>query len=178
MFLEIPGFLSSSDCDVVCAGFDLVSHKARQHDYTGHAVIDWHLMQAQPSLAHASEAIVKRVLAEVQFYGPLRVETVVLTAIGPGGFHPLHADNSKLDLGRWIPNHTPKRAYSTIVYLNDDFDGGEIVFPLQSKCIKPTRGLLLGFPSGSEFPHEVLAVTRGCRYTMPIWFSRDPSINL
>jgi hypothetical protein len=46
-------------------------------------------------------------------------ETVLLAALGPGGYHSKHADNCRQnETGDWVPNHTPQRDASAIYYLN------------------------------------------------------------
>jgi predicted 2-oxoglutarate/Fe(II)-dependent dioxygenase YbiX len=101
------------------------------------------------------------------------IETVLLSRLGPGGRHLRHADNCKEEGGAWVPNHTPARVVSSILYLNSDFDGGEIVFEQHGPTIiKPRRGLLLLFPSDRHHVHEVRPVTAGYRYTAAIWFKR------
>jgi predicted 2-oxoglutarate/Fe(II)-dependent dioxygenase YbiX len=95
-------------------------------------------------------------------------------ALGAGGYHSPHADNCRQNEQRvWVANHTPQRDITVIYYLNDEFDGGEIVFALQQLVVKPRRGLLLAFPSDAAHVHEVLAVRSGVRYTMPIWFTKQ-----
>jgi len=102
------------------------------------------------------------------------IETVLLSRLGPGGRHLRHADNCKEEGGAWVPNHTPARVVSSILYLNSDFDGGEIVFEQHGPTIiKPRRGLLLLFPSDQHHIHEVRPVTGGYRYTAAIWLKRE-----
>jgi predicted 2-oxoglutarate/Fe(II)-dependent dioxygenase YbiX len=106
-------------------------------------------------------------------------ETVVIAAIGPGGHHIRHADNCQQnENGEWVPNHTPNRAVSAIYYLNETFEGGEIVFDRESLAVKPRQGLLLAFPSDGRHVHEVLPVRSGVRYTMPIWFTKQESLSM
>jgi hypothetical protein len=57
--------------------------------------------------------------------------------------------------------------------LNDEFEGGEIVFDRAQLVVKPHRGLLLAFPSDADHVHEILPVRSGIRYTMPIWFTKQ-----
>lgn len=45
------------------------------------------------------------------------------------------------------------RLFAILIYLNDDFEGGELMFPLQSKVIKPEVGKLVVFPTSFMFPH-------------------------
>jgi predicted 2-oxoglutarate/Fe(II)-dependent dioxygenase YbiX len=114
-----------------------------------------------------------RVSESLRLSFPVYPETVILSALGPGGYHPRHADNCQQDAsGRWVPDHTPQRVVTAIYYLNSDFDGGEIVFEREGLAIKPRAGVLLAFPSDRHHVHEVLPVRRGMRYTIPIWFTR------
>jgi predicted 2-oxoglutarate/Fe(II)-dependent dioxygenase YbiX len=86
---------------------------------------------------------------------------------------PVHVDNAHPDGGR---HNTPHREFASVVYLNDDFEGGEIYFPYAGCRLKPRSGMLVGFRGTAETPHGVTAVTKGVRYTMPGWYSRDPSV--
>lgn len=82
----------------------------------------------------------------------------------------VHADNSDLDGN---PNYCPWRVYSGVVYLNDDFAGGETWFPGHGpKMIRPQKGKFVMYPADLEYAHGVTTVV-GTRYTMPIWFTRD-----
>ncbi|XP_013772511.1 prolyl 3-hydroxylase 1-like [Limulus polyphemus] len=94
--------------------------------------------------------------------------------------HPVHADNCVLLTdGRCLkerPAYT-WRDYSAIVYLNDDFDGGEFIFAkdketVQAK-IQPTCGRMVGFSAGVENLHGVEAVTRGRRCALGMWYTLD-----
>jgi 2OG-Fe(II) oxygenase superfamily len=96
-------------------------------------------------------------------------EAIFVAMLRIGGRHPLHRDNCKED---GSPNHTPNRVWSSIVYLADGFEGGELVFPGRG-TLKPLGGMLVAFPSGHDYPHEVLPVTNGRRYTLAIWFTGD-----
>jgi len=59
---------------------------------------------------------------------------------------------------------------SALIYLNDDFIGGEIEFPEQDVKIKPTKGDLIVFPGNINYAHKVGPIISGERYTMPFWF--------
>jgi len=84
---------------------------------------------------------------------------------------PPHQDDRHPD---GSPHRTPWREWASVIYLNSNFDGGEICFPDRSGLqYKPVQGALIFF-EGAEW-HGVRAVTRGIRYTAPGWFTRDPS---
>jgi len=42
--------------------------------------------------------------------------------------------------GDWVPNHTPQRDASAIYYLNETFDGGEIVFDRERLAVSRVEG--------------------------------------
>ena len=69
-------------------------------------------------------------------------------------FQPRHLD---------MPFHT----YTSIIYLNEDFTGGETA--VDTVEVKPQTGKMITF-SGNEIPHEVRTITSGFRYTIPVWY--------
>ncbi|MFY9331785.1 MAG: 2OG-Fe(II) oxygenase [Candidatus Nanopelagicales bacterium] len=60
---------------------------------------------------------------------------------------------------------------ATIIYLNDDYEGGEIYFPEHGITIKPKAGDLVSFPDNEDFKHGVKNTKGGVRYTTPRWFT-------
>ncbi|XP_052329432.1 prolyl 3-hydroxylase 1-like isoform X2 [Oncorhynchus keta] len=97
--------------------------------------------------------------------------------------HPVHADNCLLvsELNECIkePPAYTNRDYSAILYLNDDFEGGDFIFTeLDAKTVtaevRPQCGRVVGFGAGNENPHGVRAVTKGQRCAVALWFTLDP----
>lgn len=74
------------------------------------------------------------------------------------GINPPHVDKS--------PDN-PDYDIGSILYLNDNYDGGSIYFPIQQMELKPKKHSLIFFPGDSNFPHGVRCVSRGERYTIP-----------
>ena len=64
------------------------------------------------------------------------------------------------------------RSFSGIFYLNDDYEGGEIVFKNLDTSIKPKKGMFVGFKADLEYTHQVLPVKHADRYTIAIWYSK------
>ncbi|XP_029436883.1 LOW QUALITY PROTEIN: prolyl 3-hydroxylase 3 [Rhinatrema bivittatum] len=97
--------------------------------------------------------------------------------------HPVHADNCILDPeGRECWKEPPAyvhRDYSGVLYLNDDFEGGDLFFTdLDASTVtaevRPTCGRMAAFTSGAENPHGVRAVTSGRRCAIVLWFTHSP----
>ncbi|XP_010609973.1 prolyl 3-hydroxylase 3 [Fukomys damarensis] len=97
--------------------------------------------------------------------------------------HPVHADNCILDpdsgeCWREPPAYT-YRDYSGVLYLNDDFQGGDLFFTQPNALtvtaqVRPRCGRLVAFSSGVENPHGVWAVTRGRRCALALWHTWAP----
>jgi hypothetical protein len=68
------------------------------------------------------------------------------------------------DLGHKDSNHL-----AGWVYLNDDYDGGELSFIHQGVSFKPKAGDLVLFPGNIHYWYHV-APANGSRYIMPLWF--------
>jgi len=82
----------------------------------------------------------------------------------------------KYETAGYLPAHTDhgssSRTLSVVMYLNDDYVGGEITFPHVGNgiTIKPEAGSAIFFPSMFVYVHEVAAVTSGTRYALPNWY--------
>ncbi|NWH82667.1 P3H3 hydroxylase, partial [Piaya cayana] len=96
--------------------------------------------------------------------------------------HPVHADNCLLDPeGQECWREPPAyvyRDYSGILYLNDDFQGGDLFFTEMDAVtvtakVHPKCGRLVAFSSGKENPHGVRAVSRGRRCAVALWYTHS-----
>jgi predicted 2-oxoglutarate/Fe(II)-dependent dioxygenase YbiX len=61
------------------------------------------------------------------------------------------------------------RAISALVYLNDDYEGGEIEFVNFKVKIKPKAGMMILFPSNYAYRHIAHPVTSGTKYALVTW---------
>jgi predicted 2-oxoglutarate/Fe(II)-dependent dioxygenase YbiX len=84
----------------------------------------------------------------------------------------------KYDKTGHLPAHQDQgistRVLSVLLYLNDDYEGGEIEFRNSGLKFKPEAGSVLFFPSNFLYVHEVYPVTRGPRYALPNWYHNVP----
>lgn len=62
------------------------------------------------------------------------------------------------------------RAVSCSFALNDDFEGGEFAFFNKELKYKLEKGDALLFPSNFMYPHAILPVSKGTRYSIITWF--------
>jgi predicted 2-oxoglutarate/Fe(II)-dependent dioxygenase YbiX len=77
---------------------------------------------------------------------------------GPNQYFKIHGDHG--------PHYTC--TVSAVVYLNDDYEGGEIDFIRQELKIKPSVGDIVLFPSNYVYEHASCEVTSGTKYSVVI----------
>lgn len=63
------------------------------------------------------------------------------------------------------------RMVSAIVYLNNEYEGGEIEFINFGIKIKPEPGMLIIFPSNYAYSHIAHPVTSGTKYAIVTWIT-------
>lgn len=84
-----------------------------------------------------------------------------------------HSGYNPPRFNEWILNKTAVRIYTTILYLNDDFDGGETTFPTKNIDIKPKKSRLIGFPCSRDYIHGVRPINNGVRFAVASWYQAD-----
>lgn len=77
--------------------------------------------------------------------------------------------------GQFYTQHTDSfkarpRAVSCSFALNDDYEGGEWGFFNREIVTKAPKGSAILFPSNFMYPHEIMPVTKGTRYSIITWF--------
>lgn len=94
---------------------------------------------------------------------------------------PNHFFINKYNTGEYMGPHvdsgdpTDKRHpyISGVLYLNNDYDGGELYFKNQEITIKPEAGSMVIFPSYEPYIHHAKVVLSGNKYISPFfWFKK------
>jgi hypothetical protein len=164
-------------CKSLVAIYERHHRRATRFDYNGKPILNYHDLKSCSSkktttflrklAMHCRRQIERQVRGRNLF-----LESIWIARLGPGGLVIPHADNERKEGTSWVPNHTPQRHYTALLYLNETFKGGQLVFPDLDITIVPKLGLLVGFPSGHEFVHAVRKVRSGKRYNVAIWFTK------
>lgn len=87
-----------------------------------------------------------------------------------GGHYKPHIDSEYYFEGegwRKISN----RDITLLLYLDEGYEGGEVVFPDHNMMIRPAIGQVVAFPSNRNFRHGVLPLTKGTRRVLVCWLS-------
>lgn len=108
--------------------------------------------------------------------------TKVIYSLPAGYIHTAGPEIEGVELLGWSmkphadsnPNFKPAANIKKglIYYLNDDFEGGEIVYTNKNISHKPIANSLIVHPSNDEYTHGVKLVTKGIRYTMTNFYRK------
>ena len=91
------------------------------------------------------------------------------------GFLVVHRQYEGADLKAHYDQYSDKLIeYAAILYINDDYTGGELFFSKLGLQIRPEPGTLMIFPGTEEFEHGVHPVGPGpVRYNLPTFVKRN-----
>jgi len=84
--------------------------------------------------------------------------------------------NTGADMGPHFdayPGEDNETILSAVLYINDDYEGGELAFPEHNITIKPEAGSLIFFPSTPDYIHQSKVVTSGKKYCIPLFFYKN-----
>ncbi len=179
-FVFVPGFLTAAECAVLAEAARGPSAQQHVDDIAGPQYWKGRIAFFTDVLANYPEAAAlmrraqRRITEKLQdFYAlttPVFADTVQLVQWREGMFMQPHADRANPD---GSPHGMPHRDFASIVYLNDDYAGGELYFPRLDMLMKPTAGMLVAFTGGWHHEHAVLSVRSGLRLTMPAFYTLD-----
>ena len=100
---------------------------------------------------------------KVKDYMDLKIQDVQILRYPVNGHYAVHYDHHNL-----FP-----RTLSFIIFLNDDYEGGDLqfLFPDERNIfnVKKNKGRIVIFPSNFLFRHRIMPVTKGERYSLVAW---------
>ena len=92
-----------------------------------------------------------------------KINQIDILKYSPGGKYEIHTDHYT----------TNPRHLSIIMNLNDDYEGGDLIFTDQQKNeIKKFnlgKGSIIFFPSNFIYPHGITPIKKGTRYSIVAW---------
>jgi Rps23 Pro-64 3,4-dihydroxylase Tpa1-like proline 4-hydroxylase len=88
------------------------------------------------------------------------MEAINFVKYGPGQHFSVHADHG----------YSYVATVSSVMYLNNEYEGGELFFPYFDLTIKPDYGDIIFFPSAFIYAHASLPVKSGTKYAAVTMF--------
>lgn len=129
--------LTTEQCNVLIDHLKMVSNDA--------PVLDYNSLKRTKVTEH-------EVVKELSKLYELNYDRAFVMHYPAGIGSPLHVDNYSIE-NKVEVIHSWKE--SIIVFLNENFDGGELIYPNQGLCIKPKTGNMLITPADFSSPHFV-----------------------
>lgn len=125
-----------------------------------------HMQKNSPELFAVMQKYVDGIQEKIEFKFGRKLENALpgIRRWDAGEEQELHGDGENRD---GTPNQTYIVDYGSIMYINDNYIGGEIYFPQHNIEITPRAGMLIFFPSGQYYLHGVRKILEGVRYTSP-----------
>jgi uncharacterized protein DUF6065/2-oxoglutarate-Fe(II)-dependent oxygenase superfamily protein len=176
-FLVIEDFLGDPVCDDLRKAFFDLSATVTNRDEVNHywdSRFIWHsdVAKSYPQLANHMLQAQRSATAHIaDFYrltAPVYPDLLQIMSWSGGIHMPPHADNANPDGAAHAMAH---RDFSAVIYLNDDYQGGEFYFTALNTVITPSKGMLIAFTAGFYHEHAVLRVEGGERLTMPFFLT-------
>lgn len=132
------------------------------------------LSKADPEIVDMILSIISRLKPEVDKFFNVDASPTSPAMVRwlPGQLQMPHADKELHvgdDAGK--PNDFPWYDLATIIYINDDYEGGELYFPNQDIQFKPKKGAVYFFPGDKNYVHGVTVLESGIRYTCPFFWT-------
>lgn len=128
--------------------------------------------QIAPKIIELMRNIVREIINPFYDVEISESEIPQILSYGIGGHYCPHIDGESLwqtPDGELIWKKSTERDLSIVLYLNDDFEGGDFIFPDLKVRVRPEPGMMICFPSNHHYRHGVDPVTKGNRYSIVCW---------
>lgn len=109
-----------------------------------------------------------KILLEEYFHVELYSRPPVLVRWFSGLEQKPHADKQ---LNDGSPNPFPTYDLNSLIYYNNEFEGGELYYPDYDLVIKPEPGLAVAHPGDIYYLHGVKKIISGERWTTPSFYT-------
>lgn len=131
------------------------------------------LRKSDPHVVEVIESLIDRLQKKVEESLMVKVRATGPAVVKwpPGTYQMPHADkelHSGADAG--MPNDFPHYDIASLFYFTDDYEGGELFFPVQGIELKPKKGAAYFFPGDMNYIHGVRNIRYGNRFTCPFFW--------
>lgn len=176
---EIPNFLSKDECDYLIDIIKKNNHKSKVVGVEGKDIYEKSRTSSTSNLP-SNDAIVNKIHNKIaSFIGlPMsRGESLQGQMYEPGQYFKPHNDAFGENSYKAHCLHSGNRTNTLMIYLNDDFIGGQTNFPNLNKKIQPKLGKAVTWENLDENKkplnsalHEGCEVESGIKYIITSWW--------
>ena len=172
-----PGFLTAAECAYLRRAAEPAMQPSVVVDPATGAMVPHPVRSSDAAMfgVHAEDLVVNAInrrIAALSGTAPAQGEPLQVLRYRPGGEYKAHMDA--------LPAEPNQRILTVLVYLSDDYEGGETQFPRTGLAFRGRIGDALLFrnarPDGSADPmalHAGLPVTKGVKYLASRWIRAE-----
>tara|TARA_R110000803_G_scaffold209060_2_gene278253 strand:- start:533 stop:1096 length:564 start_codon:yes stop_codon:yes gene_type:complete len=173
--VEIKNIISQDFIDKI---IPLTNHKSKKNLKIGSGLVDKNIRNVNGYPLNFETATnlfywnyIKKEIERVYNYYKIKfpkmesskINQIDLLKYNMGGKYEIHTDHYS----------TTARHLSVIINLNNDYEGGDLIFTDQRekeiKRLKLGKGSVVFFPSNFMYPHGIQPITKGTRYSIVAW---------
>jgi hypothetical protein len=188
MIVELENFMTEEEIDFLESSaknitiWDITESHVNENGTTIYDANYWKdrvatrpsLDKNDPKIGPVIDGLFQKLQPIIENFYKVKVQPTGQTIVRwlPGQFQKPHADKELHDgPDAGLPNDFPYYDIASLFYLNDDYEGGEIYWPLQGVRIKPNRGAAYFFPGDMNYIHGVTEIKGNIRYTVPFFWT-------
>jgi len=163
MIRIIPNVLTKEDCKILIDDIDPKSKEDVLSSYNFNPGIDSSYFGGMKKSKCSDHPIIKSVINKFE----LNAGSAGILYYPQGSENPMHADNAAMQENGTFKKLKPW-THTAVLFLNDDFIGGELVYPTQGCIFCPVIGTLIIAPADETYLHYVKPILKGERYSVAI----------
>lgn len=171
----VEGFISKKDCEYLidlAIRLDLwegAGYKFWDNRVTNYSTFLKHDKDAAKILLDANFRCRQKIKKEYNLDHPVYSDTLQVIRWFPGMDQGPHAD----DMSDTENKDHLHRSFGSVVYLNDNYEGGHTYYPNFNFEVKPKTGSLAFHPATPDHLHGVTRVSNSIRYTLASFWTFD-----
>lgn len=158
-FLVVQNFLAQDVCEKLTTEARNVTDTSRLND-----MIDG--VKMETSLIDLGRQVYTAVIGPHFRVGMEWFEPPHVLRVGTGGEQFAISDADQWDPTAQQWTHAQDRDLSVKIFLNEDYEGGEVVFSNFGFGLKPKAGLLIAHPADHRYLHMIQTVTSGDSFSI------------
>lgn len=189
IFVYNDMLLTSDECDAIrdfSSGLCLTQSTVTSNDENGNPVrsVGEYRTNHNLRLSYDASDLIGEVYRRVSSIVSLPVENIEMEVnkYHVGEYFLPHYDFLPPE---WIEGTGGQRLYSCVIYLNDDFEGGQTNFPNISHIVQPVKGNAIVWRNCYEDStisdhlslHESVSVTSGEKWALILWIRESAFIS-
>lgn len=163
----VKNFMPEKDVEIIMGKMNFMYGQGERRTFNPN-VVDSKVLEYVKKVKEKSESLFNVDMDYDEYASPSTNFDSYLAGRMPNFVTAVHSDNLDIDKGKY-QEYNWSGHVSNLIYLNDDYVGGELFFPYHNLKIKPEMGMLISFPGHWWNRHGILPAS-SMRFAMSVFF--------